>query len=296
MKKVKIIRKYGLDDEPWTRQELIDGWNQELIKRSKVTVFGAGAMGNEIVKNLVLLGVSNIKVVDFDYVDYSNLSRSVFFRREDAKVKRKKVEAIIERAQELDPYGYIDVKGYFLDIEDLEWSHEVFRDADVLFSAVDSLETRLHINFQAYYIGKPLIDGGMEAGLGYVQVVVPPYTSCIACSLHQRDMKILMERLSCVGLPQDMVTPKTPAVITTTSIIAGIMVHEFIKIIHGIDMFRKEGRWNMKIGEPLAGKRLYINLTHNIYLISEIPISDKCPIYKLHLRSINPTKYNDVKQ
>lgn len=70
-----------------------------------------------------------------------------------------------------------------------------------------------------------------------------------------------------------------PAIITTTSIIAGLMVHEYIKVIHGIERFRREGKWNEKIGEPLAGKRVFINLSIPKFIVYDVPISRNCPLH-----------------
>src|SRR5262245_54229459 len=67
----------------FARLEAIEWWDQELLARSHVLVIGAGALGNEVVKNLALLGVGHVVVVDMDSVETSNLSRSVLFREGD---------------------------------------------------------------------------------------------------------------------------------------------------------------------------------------------------------------------
>src|SRR5688500_19962976 len=65
------------------RFRLIRWWDQAKLARAKVLVIGAGALGNEIIKNLALLGVGNILVVDLDRVENSNLSRSILYRATD---------------------------------------------------------------------------------------------------------------------------------------------------------------------------------------------------------------------
>ena len=276
--KISIINENrDIDYNPSSRQELIPGWSQEIISSSKVLVVGAGALGNELIKNLVLLGVGYIRVVDFDYVVYSNLARSILFRRSDADLKKSKVEAIAERVKKIDPYGYVVIDPINTDITKLDYRSRVFRDIDVIFTALDNLDARLHVNNQAYYLRIPLIDGGMDGPIGSVQVVVPPYTSCLACSLTPRDYKAINQRLKCDGVPIDLMTPKTPAIISTTAVVAGIMTHEFIKLIHGINLFRKKGIWNKRIGEPIAGKRLFFNLSTNSYILYNVPISKSCP-------------------
>jgi adenylyltransferase/sulfurtransferase len=66
-------------ESPYDRQERITWWNQKKLLASNVLVVGAGALGNEIVKNLVLVGVGNITIVDMDIIEHTNLARCVFF-------------------------------------------------------------------------------------------------------------------------------------------------------------------------------------------------------------------------
>jgi molybdopterin/thiamine biosynthesis adenylyltransferase len=71
------------EHDRYHRQSLIAWWDQDRLREARVVVVGAGALGNELVKNLALLGVGTILVVDLDRVENSNLSRCVFFRSED---------------------------------------------------------------------------------------------------------------------------------------------------------------------------------------------------------------------
>ena len=73
------------------------GFEQQQVAAARVMVVGCGALGNEVLKNLVLLGVEHIVAVDFDIVEVGNLSRSVLFSKEDADARRLKVEVIAER-------------------------------------------------------------------------------------------------------------------------------------------------------------------------------------------------------
>src|SRR5258708_4352384 len=64
--------------------DLISWWEREKVQTAKVLVVGAGALGNEVIKNLTLMGVGHIFVLDFDTVEAANLSRSVLFREGDS--------------------------------------------------------------------------------------------------------------------------------------------------------------------------------------------------------------------
>ncbi|MEE3363771.1 MAG: ThiF family adenylyltransferase, partial [Methanomethylophilus sp.] len=88
-------------DERFDRMERTEWIDMSRIHGTQVFVAGAGALGNEVVKNLVLAGFRDITVADPDTVERSNLSRCVLFREES--VGRNKAEVIAETAAELYP-------------------------------------------------------------------------------------------------------------------------------------------------------------------------------------------------
>ncbi len=69
----------------------ISWWQQETVRNATVLVVGAGAIGNEVLKNLALMGIGNLLIADFDTIEDSNLSRSVLFRGSDHG--KRKVDA-----------------------------------------------------------------------------------------------------------------------------------------------------------------------------------------------------------
>src|SRR6476619_5693457 len=85
----------------YSRLRLIPWWRQERLAAARILVVGAGALGNEVLKNLALLGVGTVYVIDLDLVEPSNLSRSVLFRAEDGG--RPKAEVAARRAREINP-------------------------------------------------------------------------------------------------------------------------------------------------------------------------------------------------
>ena len=72
---------------------------------------------------------------------------------------------------------------------------------------------------------------------------------------------------------------KIAALPTTTSIIAAIMVQEYIKILFGLEHFKKTGKWPQEFGQPLAGKRLFFNGLHNIFVVVDVPIDPSCELH-----------------
>jgi len=77
------VQNSDLHEDRFSRLRLIPWWDQAKLAACKVLVIGAGALGNEILKNLVLLGFRRIVVVDSDRIDVSNLSRTILYRSED---------------------------------------------------------------------------------------------------------------------------------------------------------------------------------------------------------------------
>jgi len=279
------------DKDVADRQKLIKGWRQEKLANTRVLVAGAGALGNEIVKNLIMLGIGKIYIVDFDTVVEANLNRCIFLRKADAKVNAYKAEALAKRAKEADPYGYIDIVPINKEIgvrEDMiNYTDDIYRNIDLIFSGVDNIVARVHLNIAAVYHRIPLIDGGMTPEIASVRDVIPPYTSCFGEELNKSAWDIFYQRASCSG--KIFIDPfKAPSLATTTSIAAGLMVHEALKIIFGIEDFKKFGKWKTPLGEPLAGKRLILNVSLNKSIVYEIPKRNDCPICGMGVESYAP--------
>lgn len=101
----KPIHIPNLQKDRFGTFEFISWWEREKVKNAKVLVIGAGALGNEVIKNLSLMGVGNIFIIDFDKIEAANLSRSVLFRETDNN--RSKAEVAAARAKSVNPEVHI---------------------------------------------------------------------------------------------------------------------------------------------------------------------------------------------
>lgn len=87
--KISIQVPPAIPEDRFARFRLIGWWDQQRLSAAKVLVVGAGALGNEIVKNLALLGVGNLLIADLDRIENSNLSRSVLYRAADQGCRKQ---------------------------------------------------------------------------------------------------------------------------------------------------------------------------------------------------------------
>lgn len=218
------------DEDRYSRLRLIAWWEQERLARSRILVVGAGALGNEVLKNLALLGVGELYVVDFDTVDPTNLARSVLFRVTDRG--RAKAVVAAERAAELNPDTRVipmtrDVQfGIGLGL---------FRDVDLVIGCLDNREARYWVNRSCWRVGTPWIDGAIEELSGIVRVFVPPLGPCYECGMNELDYQLINVRYSCPLLRRDEIAAgRAPTTPTIASIVAGWQVQEAIKLLHGL--------------------------------------------------------------
>ncbi|HEX7556109.1 MAG TPA: ThiF family adenylyltransferase [Leptolinea sp.] len=210
--------------------QLISWWEREKVEQARVMVVGAGALGNEVIKNLALMGVGSILIVEFDTVELANLSRSVLFRETDSS--RNKAEVAAARAKELNP----NVKVQYLhgDISN-QVGLGIFRRMDVIIGCLDNREARLAVNRFAYWVGKPWVDGAIQELYGLVRVFIPGQGACFECSLTEQARRDLAVRYSCPLLARENVLlGKVPTTPTIASIIGAMQAQEALKIIHGL--------------------------------------------------------------
>jgi adenylyltransferase/sulfurtransferase len=227
----------GPDDGRFSRFELIGWWDQARLAGARVLLIGVGAIGNELLKNLALLGVGRVFAADLDRVEASNLSRSVLFRPEDCG--RPKAEAAAARAAEI--YPEIKVRPFRGNVV-YDLGLGVFRWADVILGGLDNREARVAINAAAAKVGKPWIDGAIERLDGVARVFDPAVGPCYECTMGEADWRMLEARRSCALLSRDeMEQGKVPTTPTTASVIAGIQAQEAVKMLHGLETLSGQG-------------------------------------------------------
>ncbi len=250
---------------------LLSWFKQDKVRKAKVLVAGAGALGNEVVKNLALFGIGTIYVCDFDRIELSNLTRSVLFREEDAYNHAYKAEVVAKRAMEINPQitVYPIVGNLFSEI-----GLGIYKDVDVVIGCLDSRIARYLLNRLCMRVGKTWIDGSIENMTGVVKVYAPEI-NCYECNLSREEFNHIMLRTGCA----DVVRAQTSAgrVATTpisASIVGAMQAQEAMKIIHSSE------------GEPTPFKTLlgkmwrFEGMTNTINTYKYSSWKNNCPAHE----------------
>ena len=240
---------------------------QNQVSAAHVMVVGCGALGNEVLKNLVLMGVTHIVVVDFDIVEMGNLTRSVLFSKSDAERKRLKVEVVAERLQQMN--AAIEVTAICGDIA-YDVGLGLIRQMDVVIGCVDSRWARFCINRLCMRAGIPWVDGGIDRLEGTVRVFAPG-KKCYACNLGPEGLKDLARRIPCSGIiRRQEQAGSAPTTSIIASIIGAIEVQEALKLIQ------------QDFGTSLCGQMLYYEGEHTTVRIADYQAyDDECPEHEL---------------
>ena len=255
----ECIAPGDVDEDRFDRARRISWLDIDSIAKARVLMVGAGAIGNEVGKNLVLSGFRDITVVDMDRVVSSNLARCLFFSNDDVVEGKFKAELVANGMAALD--SDVKVKSIVGTIQ--EQGEDFIAQFDIVLGCLDNILARLHVNSQCCFHGIPYIDGAMDGFNGKVQVILPGKGPCLECGMNDSHAKIVEQRFSCTGNDISLFLPKIGAEITTTSIIGAIMVREAVKLI---------SRKNQWIIENVA----YYNGMNNSLEIFQIQKNPNC--------------------
>ncbi|MEZ4883380.1 MAG: ThiF family adenylyltransferase [Chitinophagales bacterium] len=278
--------------------QMISWWEKDRVRNANVMVVGAGALGNEVLKNLTLLNVGNVFIVDFDTIEYSNLCRSILFRESDSKGGKYKADTAAERIREINPN--INVRTIKGDIS-IDVGLGLFRRMDVVIGCLDNRLARLSLNRSCHKVNKVWIDGGIENLAGKC-VVYKPTVSCYECSLSESAWANIKYKIGCLDVAQRNVSQgRIPTTPISSSIIGAMQVQESLKVIHNNVEQLTAGKTYYYEGmsnESLLYKSAYLKedcLSHFVYediiespLSADFSIEDVLSWLKEYFKDENP--------
>lgn len=211
-----------MDLDRYSRQMKFPGLGeggQRKLLASKVTLCGCGALGTVIANVLARAGIGQLRIVDRDFIETSNLQRQVLFDENDIAENLPKSEAAARKLRIVN--STIQIEAVVADVDHTNIL-ELVRDADLIMDGTDNFEVRYLINDVAVKLGKPWVYGGSIGSHGQTMTIVPGQTPCLRCVIE-------------AGPPPGMAaTCETAGVLSPIiNIIASFQAAEALKILTG---------------------------------------------------------------
>jgi len=209
-------------NDRYQRYGLIDWFDRHKLRQARIVVVGAGAVGNEVLKNLTLLGVGHIRIFDFDTIEAHNLPRSVLFR--DTDIDRYKADVAAAACRLLDPN--VDILPVNVDF----WQAltlEQIADSDAVVCCADNYEARTGLNQLCLMARTDFYNTGIDSR--YSSVEMFPFatraaSACYECTLPPSVYKAMQKRYSCGRLRKVSYEEKKVPTTPITSSLAGAVV------------------------------------------------------------------------
>ena len=179
-------------------------YDRARLSALKIMVVGAGALGNEIIKNLTLLGVGTVFIVDRDVIEASNLTRSVLFCVPDIEQvirnRTSKAEFAASRVRQMNP----EVCAIAMVNEIGDVGLGILARMDLVFSCLDNEWARFELGWACQRVNVPLVDGGLGAtnySSGLISIFPGSAGPCYACRKGRQRRRELLQELQGIEDP-----------------------------------------------------------------------------------------------
>jgi molybdopterin/thiamine biosynthesis adenylyltransferase len=172
-------------NDRYSRQERfapIGQKGQRLLREKQVLIIGAGALGTGSAEILARAGVGRLKVVDRDYVEFSNLQRQLLYTEADAAGRLPKAVALQRRLAEINSETAVDAIVADVSADELE---QLAPGVDLILDATDNFETRFVINDISQKYKVPWIYGACVGSYGISYMIIPGQTPCLHCMMEE---------------------------------------------------------------------------------------------------------------
>ncbi|MFX1388712.1 MAG: ThiF family adenylyltransferase [Promethearchaeota archaeon] len=226
----------------------IGGIGQEKLLNSRVSLIGLGALGSPVAYYLVAAGIGHLKLIDYDFVEISNLHRQILHFTKD--IQTKKTKSAVEKLNNLNPDCHIEIVSEKLTAEN---SKNILKNSDFVIEGSDNFPTKLLVNDTCISLNVPFTIAGVLRFHGQLMTVVPNQTTaCYRCVFG--DIRDAPTGMSC---SQAGVIGLIPG------IFGCIEANEAIKTI-------------LNIGDLITNKILFIDLLRNAFNFVKIVRNENC--------------------
>jgi molybdopterin/thiamine biosynthesis adenylyltransferase len=236
-------------NERYSRQILfreIGAGGQEKLLKSRVLLVGCGALGASHAEILARAGVGFLRVVDRDFVEFTNLQRQTLYSESDAKERLPKAIAAKNRLAEIN--SEIEVEAIVADVNHSN-IESFIKDVDLVLDGTDNFQIRYLINDACVKHKKTWIYGAAVSSYGTTMTIFPHKTPCLRCIFEEMPDAGSSPTCDTAGVIQPII-----------SSISAIQTTEALKILTGnreklhkslvqIDVWQNDWR-KIKLGKP----------------------------------------------
>ncbi len=235
--------------ERYSRQilfEPIGKAGQQRLLAARVLIVGCGALGSAQAEALARAGVGRLRVVDRDFVEWSNLQRQTMFTEEDARNRLPKAIACKARIAAIN--SEIEVEPEVADVSHSN-IESLIEDCDVVLDGTDNFATRYLINDACVKHDTAWVYGAAVASYGVTMTVRPHKTPCLRCIFEEAPPAASAPTCDTAGVLMPII-----------SVVAAVQVTEVLKLLTGrieslhnslmqFDVWRNEWR-RIALGKP----------------------------------------------
>ncbi len=168
-------------EERYSRQILfreIGKTGQKSLLNSRVLLVGCGALGASHAEMLARAGVGKLRIVDRDFVEFTNLQRQTLFKESDATERLPKAIAAKTRISEIN--SGIEVEAIIADVNHSN-VESLIDGCDLVLDGTDNFHVRYLLNDACIKHGTTWIYGAAVSSYGTTMTIIPSETPCLRC-------------------------------------------------------------------------------------------------------------------
>ena len=222
--------------ERYSRQERfaeIGPEGQARLAQGRALVVGCGALGCALADMLVRAGVGTVRLVDRDFVEWSNLNRQILFDEADAREHRPKARAAEQRLRAVN--SAVRIEGIIADVAP-DTVEALVAAADVVLDGTDNFETRYVLNDACVKHGKPWIYGAAVGSQGATMTIRPGETPCLRCVFEEPPDAALTPTCETAGV-----------ILPVIQTVAAAQVVEALKLLMGQAAACRHNLWQVDV-------------------------------------------------
>jgi molybdopterin/thiamine biosynthesis adenylyltransferase len=236
-------------NDRYSRQILFSGIGEEgqrKLRVARVLIVGCGALGSAHAEALCRAGVGRLRIVDRDFVEFSNLQRQTMFTESDAERRLPKAIAAANHLRDIN--SEVEVEPH---VTDVNYSNieQLIDGCDVVLDGTDNFATRYLINDACVKQETNWIYGAAVGSYGVTMTIRPHQTSCLRCVFEEAPPAASAPTCDTAGV-----------IMPVINIVSAVQVAEALKVITGgsgelhgslmqFDVWQNEWR-KIRLGAP----------------------------------------------